>query len=68
MRETFSYLQAGLDKTIKTYISRDMNCLTFQTHAFKTILKWRNILYHSSLMKIVQHNSILTNVKKKKEE
>ena len=36
MGETFSYLQAGLDITIKTFISTDIDCLIFQTSVFYT--------------------------------
>ena len=55
----FSYFQAGLDVTIKTFISRIIDCLVLQTNAFIKILQWRNI-HHSNLTKIIQHNSVLT--------
>ena len=45
----FSYLQSGLDITIKTFISRIINCIILQTNAFIKNLKWRNILYHKNL-------------------
>ena len=65
----FSYLQAGLDITIKTFISRIINCLVLQTNALIKILKWRHILYHSNLRKsysIIQF--WLRSAKKKKSQ
>ena len=67
MGETVSsFLQAGLDITIKTYISRIIDCLDLHTNALIKILKWRNIHYHSNLTKIIQHDSVLAKECKKK--
>ena len=67
MGETF-FLLTSRRRHNKTFISRIVNCLVLHTNAFIKILKWRNILYHSNLMKIIQHNSVLTKECKKKKK
>ena len=64
--DIFFILARRLRHNIKTFISRLINCLVLQTDAFIKILKWKNILYHCNLTKIIQHNSVLNNGCKKK--